>query len=169
MTTPTGAGTLDISDDGAFRIHFDRTLAHPPAKVWRAITDAELRAVWLEGVEIGTSRGDAVRYDFGEEGAATGEVLSVRPPSAEDPSAELVHTWRWEGVPTSVVTWRLEPTADGGTRLQLTHAELVREPATDFAVGWHVILDTAERYLADRGWDDVWDRYEELATHYAGA
>lgn len=105
MTAPEGAGTLGVSETGVFRIHFDRTLGHPVAKVWSAITDACLREVWLAGTLIDARAGGAVRYDFGEEGAATGEVLSARAPREDDPSAELVHTWEWEGVPTSLVTW----------------------------------------------------------------
>lgn len=166
MNAPAGAGTLGIGDDGAFRIHFDRTLRHPVIKVWQAITDPELRNIWLENTRIDMHPGGTVVYDFGDEGKATGEVLSTRPPAEADPSAELTHTWKWEGVPTSVVRWHLEPTDDGFTRLQLTHSELIREPAADFAVGWHAMLDTAERYLDGESWDDVWGQYEELAAHY---
>lgn len=169
MINPTGAGSLGISDDGAFQIHFDRTLRHPISKVWRAITDAETRAVWLAGTRIDKEIGGTVVYDFGEEGAATGEVVTRRAPSDNDPSAQLVHTWQWEGVPTSIVTWQLDALDDGSTRLQLTHAELVREPATDFAIGWHVILDSAARHLDNRALDDVWDQYEQLAAYYSAA
>ncbi len=62
----------------------------------------------------------------------------------------------------------MEPVAVG-TRLLLTHAELPREPATDFAVGWHIILDVLDRYFADRSWDDVGDSNGPLAEHYARA
>ncbi|GAA1076596.1 SRPBCC family protein [Nocardiopsis composta] len=166
-TPPAGAGTLGIGDDGAFRIHFDRTLRHPVAAVWAALTDPDKLSVWMQGCRIEPRVGGAVHYDFGEEGAATGEVTVLRPPG-ESGGAELEHTWLWEGLPPSVVTWRLEP-AEAGTRLLLTHRELPREPATDFAVGWHVILDVLDRHFAGRSWDDVWDGYGPLAEHYATA
>ncbi|WP_051298153.1 SRPBCC domain-containing protein [Brevibacterium album] len=165
-TAPKGAGTLGVSGDGVFRIHFDRHLAHPVEKVWTALTDDRTRAVWLDGVRIDARPGGTVAYDFGEEGTATGEVLSVHGPSADDPAAELVHTWQWEGVPDSVVTWRLEG-GEGGTRLQLTHSELVREPARDFAVGWHIILDSADLHLSGGDPGAAWEAYEEVAGHYA--
>ena len=166
MTAHATAGSLGISEDGAFRLHFDRHLDHPVEKVWNAITDPELRKVWLEGTRLDPHQGGTVVYDFGEEGTATGEVLSITAPTETAPTGELVHTWEWEGVPTSVVTWRLNAD-DGGTRLQLTDSELLREPAADFAVGWHIILDTAGLYLGGEDWWAAWDHYEEVAAHYA--
>ncbi|QJW35077.1 SRPBCC family protein [Cellulosimicrobium protaetiae] len=167
-TTPTGAGTLGIGTDGTFRIRFDRVLDHPVDRVWAALTDPEKLGVWMPGSRIDPRVGGEVRYDFGEEGSATGEVTSVRAPSASDPTAELEHTWRWEGLPVSAVTWHLEPSGSG-TRLHLTHREVLREPATEFTIGWHVILDTLDRYADGRSWDDVWDGYDLLAAHYASA
>lgn len=163
---PPGAGTLGIGDDGTFRIHFDRTLRHPLEKVWAALTDPSKLSVWMPGCRIDPHVGGSAIYDFGEEGQATGEVLAIRPPGDDDPTAELEHSWCWEGLRDSVVTWRLEP-VDQGTRLQLIHSEVLREPATEFAIGWHVILDTLDRYVEDRPWDDVWDGYDHLADHYS--
>ncbi|WP_275006711.1 SRPBCC family protein [Promicromonospora iranensis] len=167
-TPPAGAGTLGVGDDGTFRIQFDRTLRHPLPAVWAALTDPAKLSVWLPGCRIEARVGGDVRYDFGEEGAATGEVTALRAADDAEPTAELEHTWRWDGLPVSVVTWRLEP-ADGGTRLVLTHREVGRAPATDFAVGWHVILDSLDRWADGRTSDDVWDSYDTLARHYAGA
>lgn len=159
---------LGIGEDGAFRIRFDRTLRHPLPRVWSALIEPRRLEVWLPGCRIDARVGGAAVYDFGEEGMATGEVLALRAPGASDPSAELEHTWRWEGLPDSVVTWRLDP-VDAGTRLQLVHREVLRTPATEFAVGWHVILDTLDHYVDDRAWADVWDAYESLAGHYQSA
>lgn len=162
---PAGAGTLGIGDDGTFRIRFDRTLRHPLRKVWAALTDPAKFSVWMPGCRIDPYVGGAAVYDFGDEGQATGEVLAIRAAGADDPSAELEHSWCWEGVPDSVVVWRLDPVEEG-TRLQLIHREIVRDPAVEFAVGWHVILDTLDRYVDQRRWDDVWDEYDALASHY---
>lgn len=167
-TPPAGAGTLGVGDDGTFRIQFDRTLRHPLPAVWAALTDPAKFSVWMPGCRIEPRVGGAVRYDFGEEGAATGDVTALREPDDADPTAELEHTWRWDGLPASTVTWRLEP-AGAGTRLVLTHGEVSREPATDFAVGWHVILDSLDRHVSDQPADDVWDAYESLAEHYTRA
>lgn len=167
MTTspPAGAGTLGIGDDGTFRIQFDRTLHHPLPKAWAALTDPSKLSVWMPGCRIDLHVGGTAVYDFGDEGQATGQVLAIRAASEADPSAELKHSWHWEGLPDSIVVWRLEPVGES-TRLQLIHREVVRDPAAEFAVGWHVILDTLDRYVDRRPWDDVWDDYEALADHY---
>ena len=62
----------------------------------------------------------------------------------------------------------MEPVTDG-TRLPLTHAEVGREPAIGYAVGWHIILDVLDRYFAGRHWADIWDAYGQLTEHYARA
>ncbi len=168
MTTPAGGGTLGISDDGAFRIQFDRILRHPVPRVWAAITDPERLTAWLPGTRIDPRVGGTVVYDFGDEGTATGEVLAVRAPGGDDPSAELVHTWQWEGVPTSTVRWRLDP-VEGGTRLRLVHSELLREPAADFAMGWHLILDTLGHHADGTDADGSDEYYATIAALYGAA
>ncbi|WP_062207341.1 SRPBCC domain-containing protein [Streptomyces sp. NBRC 109706] len=144
---PAGAGTLGIGADGAFRIHFDRLLRHHPGRVWEALTTPAKLAVWLPGCAIDARIGGDVRFDFGDEGAATGTVLTLHPPTADGGAGELTHSWCWEGLPTSVVVWRLEPTAEG-TRLLLTHRELTPEPANEFAIGWQLILDALADFCA---------------------
>jgi uncharacterized protein YndB with AHSA1/START domain len=32
-------GTLELTDDGRYALRFERTYPHPPAKVWRALTE----------------------------------------------------------------------------------------------------------------------------------
>lgn len=169
-STPPGAGAIRKDDDGTFRITFERSLAQPVTAVWTSLTDPEKFGTWMEGCEIEPRVGGRVVYDFGEEGGARGEVTSFRAPSDGDPTAELQHTWTWDGLPESVVTWRLEP-VDGGARLQLVHRGLAQDGAADFAVGWHSILDILERYVDGKGWDDISESYEEnygvLAEYYA--
>lgn len=159
---------LAVRPDGTFRIQFERTLRHPVAAVWAALTDPAKLSVWMPGCRLDARIGGEVVYDFGEEGAATGTVTGLRAPSETDAGAELTHSWIWDNVPTSRVTWRLEP-VDGGTRLLLTHAEVAREPARDFAVGWHLILDLLDRYCAGHSWDDAWDDAGSIGEHYARA
>lgn len=162
---PSRAGTLGIHTDGTFRIHFDRTLHHSVVTVWRALTDPAKLDVWLPGCRIDARLGGAVHFDFGDEGAATGEVLSLRAPDEPGSAAQIEHTWRWEGLPDSAVLWRLEPT-DGGCRLLLTHREVLPEPAVDFAVGWHAILDALELHAEGQPTDRAWESYGTLDAHY---
>src|SRR5690349_909928 len=64
-----GEGSLE-QVAGRWRLRFVRTLAHPPEKVWRALTEPEHLAVWFP-TEIHGEReaGAALRFVFaGDEG-----------------------------------------------------------------------------------------------------
>jgi uncharacterized protein YndB with AHSA1/START domain len=170
MTTPTSdslRGTLGIGADGAFRIRFERVLAHTPERVWAWITDPEKLVLWLPGCTIDPRVGGAVGFDFGDEGAATGVVSEAVPPGSPEEKGVLVHTWCWEGVPDSVVRWTLEAVPEG-TRLTLVHGELLPEPAADFATGWHVMLDALALAVGGKPADDAWNAVGEVAELYAG-
>lgn len=161
MTDPANSkGTLGIGDGGDFRIHFERRLPHPPERVWQWLTVQEKLERWLPGCEIDAVLGGRVRFDFGDEGAATGEVLQVEEP------AVLEHTWTWQGMPDSRVTWLLTPHEEG-TLLTLVHREVMREPAKEFAVGWHVMLDALALDLAGRSTDDAWAALEHVSSLYS--
>jgi uncharacterized protein YndB with AHSA1/START domain len=98
-------------------------LAHPPEKVWRALTDPERLAAWLMPNDFRPVVGH--RFQFraqpqpGWDGVVHCEVLVVEPPSL------LRYAWRGgaSGQTTldTVVTWTLEPSG-AGTRLKLEHA-----------------------------------------------
>lgn len=165
----TTRGTLGVGEGGDFRIHFERTLHHPPERVWQWITDGAKRERWLPGCEIDPRVGGTVRFDFGDEGAATGSVSEIREPGAgTDGTGVLVHSWAWEGVPDSVVRWVVEPALEG-TRLTLDHGEVLPEPAVEFAVGWHLMLDALALDLDDRSAGQAWTRAENVAALYAGS
>jgi uncharacterized protein YndB with AHSA1/START domain len=92
--------TLDTIG-GKVVLRFERRLAHPPEKVFRAITDpAELRHWFPAAVETELRAGAPIRFTFGEHdmNGPGGEVLEVDPPKL------FVYTWgddvlRWEVVP----------------------------------------------------------------------
>lgn len=143
-------GTLGIQPDGSFGIRLVRTLPKPPEKAWEWITDPAKLERWLPGSRITARLGGDVLFDFGEEGRATGEVTALTTPQDNAETCSLEHTWVWEGVPTSIVTWRLQAVSEG-TELTLNHRELVEEPAREFAVGWRMILDSLALAVADPG------------------
>lgn len=99
----------------------DELLPHPPARVWRALTDPELLTAWLMPNE-GFAPVVGTRFVFradpepqaGFSGLVECEVLEV------DPGRLLRISWasRDAGLDT-IVTWRLEPEGTG-TRLLLT-------------------------------------------------
>lgn len=95
-----GWATLDTLG-GKTVLRFERRLAHPPEKVFRAISDpAELRHWFPATVETELRPGAPITFAFEQHeiDALRGEVLEVEPPKL------LVYTWgddvlRWEIVP----------------------------------------------------------------------
>lgn len=100
-------------------IRLDEFLAHPPAKVWRALTEPELVARWLMPGDIRAEAGH--RFTFTTEpveqagfaGIVYCQVLEV------EPEKLLKLSWS-DGRVDWTVTWRLEPEGRG-TRLFLDH------------------------------------------------
>ena len=97
-------------------IAFEFELKHPPAKVWRALTDPVLLSEWLLptiGFEL--SPGAAFRYQTdphpGWDGTVTCRMLEI------EPLHKLSYTWTVPFLDT-VVTFTLTPTAVG-TRLDI--------------------------------------------------
>ncbi|MFL5298672.1 MAG: SRPBCC domain-containing protein [Phenylobacterium sp.] len=102
----------------------ERTMPHPPQKVWRALTQAELVGEWLMKNDLQPVVGH--KFNFRSEpvngwnGVTDCEVLEVLP------EARLVYSWNASGEQAatgikSIVTWTLTPVA-GGTLLRMEHA-----------------------------------------------
>ncbi|MFG2874734.1 SRPBCC domain-containing protein [Streptomyces sp. NPDC048337] len=129
MTTEPGSRSYPDPDPGPdddlTTVRVDRFLPHPPAKVWRALTEPELIAQWLMASDFrlevghrytmttlprpntgysGTTAGEVLAYE-------TGRMLSVR---WRDADASAGNTADW------TITWTLEPEGRG-TRLFLVH------------------------------------------------
>lgn len=107
-------------------------LPHPPAKVWRTLTEPTLLAKWIMPNDMVPVVGH--RFTFRSEptawwdGIVRCEVLEVEAPR------RLSYTWVSgpESSPLdTVVTWTLTPTTAGGTRLLLNHAGFL--PSNRFA------------------------------------
>jgi uncharacterized protein YndB with AHSA1/START domain len=101
-------------------ITVDQFLAHPPATVWRALTDTDLLARWLMPNDFAAIVGH--RFTFrtepqpahGFDGLVHCEVLEL------DPERRMRWSWRGGRLDTTV-TWTL--VVEGrGTRLFLEHA-----------------------------------------------
>jgi uncharacterized protein YndB with AHSA1/START domain len=106
-------------------IRIVRDYPHPPAKVWRAVTDPELIPLWTatgaggrpEGFStvVGTKFRLVAKPKPGWNGIVDCEVLEVQEPSL------LRYSWTGdEGGDVTEVVYRLEPNA-GGTRFTYEH------------------------------------------------
>lgn len=158
MTSVTRDGELVELEDGGAAVRFERRLAHPPERVWRAITNADDLAAWFPDTIEGEFGPDAeVRFPkFVEMGLpATGRVTEFDPPRL------LAYTWG-----PSTLRFELEPDGDG-CRLVFTDT-LPREETAKNAAGWEVCLADLEARLAGEGTarrsDETWSGLHE---HYA--
>lgn len=83
----------------------ERTLPHPPEKVWRALTQPHLIAEWLMKNDFAPVVGH--RFNLSADwGAVACEVQTI------EPNKTLSYTWDAMGL-ESVVTWTLTPTSTG--------------------------------------------------------
>jgi uncharacterized protein YndB with AHSA1/START domain len=124
-------GTLERSGEVSI-LRYERRLAHPQLKVWRAITEDAHLADWfpttIEGERLA---GAPLRFAFRQsEGQPfDGQMLAFDPPSL----MEL----RWSD---DVLRFELEPDGPGCTlRLTVTFPE--HGKAARDAAGWHVCLE----------------------------
>jgi uncharacterized protein YndB with AHSA1/START domain len=98
------------SQDPTTSIQVDQFLPHPPATVWRALTDPAMLARWWAAGDIAAEVGHRFHLDMGSWGQVPCAVLAV------EPERRLVYTFNdnW------TLDWRLVPEGDG-TRLLLEH------------------------------------------------
>ena len=95
-------------------IEHDEFLPHPPATVWRALTDRDLIAQWLMPNDFEPTVGHRFQFDTGQWGFTDCEVLDL------EPERLLRISWQNQSLDTTV-TFRL--VAEGtGTRVFLEHA-----------------------------------------------
>jgi uncharacterized protein YndB with AHSA1/START domain len=119
--------------DGRFELRFERTLAHPPERVWAALTSGDDLAHWFPATIHGDWRpGAPLRFVFehGEGPTLGGEVRAVDPPRL------LEFTWNDE-----VLRFELAPAGDGGCRLRFVNRFDDGGKAARDGAGWHDCLD----------------------------
>lgn len=132
-----------------FEISFERVYPHPPAKVWRAVTDAAALGEWLMETDFAPRPGRDFRMwcDDGAGGTDTYlcKVLECEPPR------RMLWSWALDGDPERGETFveiTVEPAA-GGTRVTITHRG-DRDPDTieKFKGGWPAKLEALEALLS---------------------
>ena len=146
---------------GPRTLRFERRLAHPPERVWRALTDPAELAIWLvAAAELEPRVDGAVTLRWDGDASAAGRIVAWEPPE------ELAYTWD-EGEGESLVRFTLSADRDG-TLVVLTHERI--DSLSGFGAGWHAHLDMLEGALEGRDvdWQERWDalrpRYEEVMS-----
>lgn len=126
----------------------ERTMAHPPAKIWRALTTAPLIAEWLMQNDFQPVVGH--RFQFratpvpGWSGVTNCVVLEV------DEPRRLVYAWG-DGTESdsglkTIVAWTLTP-VESGTRVRMEHSGFRPEDEAGYrgmGGGWPRILGRLE-------------------------
>jgi uncharacterized protein YndB with AHSA1/START domain len=128
----TDLGTLEHDGDRVV-LRFDRRLAHPPERVWRALTEDDQLEAWFPTTVEGERReGAPLRFAHRDAAAPpmTGEMLAYDPPRL----MEL----RWGD---DVLRFELEPDGPDATRLVFTDTFSEIGRATRDGAGWHACLD----------------------------
>jgi uncharacterized protein YndB with AHSA1/START domain len=113
----------------AFPDHIERVvqIAHPPAKVWAALTTAEGLASWFgDQATIELRPGGSARMTFG-----SGHTAEMRVERVEEPTV-FGFTWHIYGLPAddprrTYVQFTLEPVAQG-TRLTVVESGFAQLP-----------------------------------------
>ena len=120
----------------------ERDIAHPPEKIWRALTQPHLIEEWLIKNDFKAVAGHrfAFRADWG---SVDCKVLAV------EPNETLSYSWDAMGL-TSVVTWTLTPTRTG-THVRMEQAGFRADQQQAFAgakYGWNNFFGKLEQTLA---------------------
>ncbi len=124
----------------------DRLLPHPPAKVWRALTEGPLLKEWLMDNDFQPVEGHRFQFRLapmpGWDGVIESEVLDVKP------TTRLSYRWDALGL-ESVVVWTLVET-DGGTLLRMEQSGFRADQEANYqgaTYGWRNFLGNLEGLL----------------------
>lgn len=127
----------------------ERDIAHPPEKLWRALTQPHLMEEWLMKNDFKPEIGHRfnLRGEWG--GVLDCEVLVV------EPQRELSYTWNFRHNDAafnleSVVTFTLTPTATG-TRLRMEQTGFRPDQKQAFGgahAGWKQFFENLDQVLA---------------------
>jgi uncharacterized protein YndB with AHSA1/START domain len=143
------SGLKHSLEDKAMEKIFEIYIKTTPERLWKAITDTDMRRKYTFGLNVRSDWTPGSRY----EGRAPTMALIVEGENLEvDPPRRLVQTFRalWsedvkhEG--TSRVTWEIEPVGDS-CRLTVTHAELREGANAELYGGWMMVLSGLKTLL----------------------
>ncbi|HSQ28437.1 MAG TPA: SRPBCC family protein [Gemmatimonadaceae bacterium] len=136
---PGAATGAAIQKDGEnWTLVLVRELRHPPAKVWKALTDPEHLREWAP-FDADRNLGAVGTAKLTTVGAPAERVTETQIKRADAPRTL---EYNWGGFD---IRWQLEPLGDG-TRLTLWH-NIDRRYISMGAAGWHICIDVLDQLL----------------------
>lgn len=120
----------------------ERDIAHPPEKIWRALTQPHLIAEWLMKNDFAPTVGHSFKLT-GDWGSVDCQVQAI------EPNRTLAYSWDAMGL-ESVVTWTLTPT-EGGANLRMEQSGFRQDQEQAFQgakFGWNKFFGKLEEVLA---------------------
>ena len=166
---PESKGTVTIEGEYA-TMTYKRHLSYPREVVWKATTDPEKLAGWMntKAVIDGRNGGTIDFVNIVSGFHTTGHIL------VWDPLSVFEHEWHIapnpslpDGEPESIICWELEEDGDSdNTLLTLTHSRLTRSTSRNFAAGWHAYLDRLEASLHNEMLPDWSQRFGAVKKLY---
>jgi len=169
--------TAPITRLGADTIRLERTFDAPAAKLWRYLTEAELRREWFMGGTDATPGGEfellidhdnlsaddvppPADYSKMKGSTWSEKVLRFDPP-------RLLET-TFQGGKNGHVTYELFPEGDR-TRLVVTHSGITSGTgAQDFGSGWNSHMTVLQEKLAGRSVANFWALHAQSREAVAG-
>jgi uncharacterized protein YndB with AHSA1/START domain len=135
---PGPAAGAEIKKDGdEWTLVLVRSLRHPPAMVWQALTDPAQLAQWAP------FEADRTLAAVGPVKLSTVGTPLVSETAVKRAEAPKLLEYSWGG---NDVRWELEAVG-GGTRLTLS-SKINRAWISAGAAGWHICFDVLDRLLA---------------------
>ena len=126
----------------------EREMPHPPAKIWRALTEASLINEWLMSNDFLPVVGHKFTFRStpvpGWNGIIDSEVLVV------EPNSRLIYSWGTMGM-ESAVTWTLTPTP-GGTHVRMEQSGFPSGESASYKgakYGWTNFIGNLERMVGE--------------------
>ncbi len=129
----------------ALSVVVERTIPHPPEKIWRALTEPHLIEAWLMRNDFRPLEGHRFSLEA-DWGGVDCRVVDV------EPNRTLTYTWQTKDL-ESVVTWTLVPNGAGTLlRMEQSGFRADQQPYYRGAiVGWKRFLAAMEELLARLG------------------
>jgi uncharacterized protein YndB with AHSA1/START domain len=157
-------GTLARTADGRYVIAFERRIAHPPARVWAALTQPEELIGWWGRAQVDLREGGQFTLTWLNTDDE-GNSLTMHATIAKlEPESLLV----LDGDVHGLLRWELAPDGDGTLLSFRSTVELQPDFLTKVPAGWHMHLDLLAAHLEGGetdlvnlpGWDQIHAAYE---------